>query len=112
MVQYALHPLVSDRQEGSVVKVKLLADDAGYAQDGAFGALPAGMVVEVGVADAGGEALPFWFRMVRAGRAELLPDAPEPEPEPEPARPEPAEPAPRRGRPPLPRDANGNVVRE
>lgn len=88
------------------MKVKLLVDDIGYAQDGTVGELPTGTVVEVTAAE--GEAWAFWHRMITAGRAEVVPDAP-PAPELEPE----SEEAPkRRGRPALPRDASGNIVRE
>jgi len=85
------------------MRVKLLVDDVGYAQDGTVGPLEAGTVVEVIAAD--GEAWAFWHRMITAGHAEALPDA-EPEP------PKVEESPKRRGRPPLLRDAEGNVVHE
>lgn len=81
------------------MKVKILTSrDAAYDSAGAVVPMTAGTVVEV----AEGEATAFWARMLLAGEAEQVPEA---EPEAEPEAPK------RRGRTPLPRDADGNIVR-
>jgi hypothetical protein len=87
------------------MKVKTLG--AGYSArmpDGTFFSPIPGLIIDIDDSD---DALVAFFRgQVEAGLVAVLEDVKSP--------PEPAvtELAPRRGRPPLPRDSEGNVIRE
>lgn len=93
------------------MRVRILADRAAYDSAGAVVPMTAGTVVEV--AEQPGEPFAFWARMLLAGEAEQVADPPaSPPAPPEPVAPPMIEEAPkRRGRPPLPRDADGNPIR-